>query len=104
MTSINRIGWNEYRDEAWATAKNEPKTTSSIENAVSSSSNENTISSPISESFDSQLLQYVSTLPSKTKLLKADILAKFPSTRKDIQTYGWTAFKDNLWTSAHDNH
>ena len=102
MTSINRIGWNEYRDEAWSTAKNE-------HNAASTAS---TASPPNEQSDDSnvilndtELIQYIASLPNKNKLLKKDILANFPSTRKDIQTYGWTAFRDKLWDAAHvDNN
>ena len=98
MTSINRVGWNEYRDEAWATAKNEHIVTSN------DSSNEQSNDSPVALN-DPELIQYIATLPNKNKLLKKDILANFPNTRKDIQTHGWSAFRDKLWDAAHvDNN
>ena len=105
MTSINRIGWNEYRDEAWATAKNEPKniTTSTTSPADEQPTEQTAHDSHLT--FNSpELIQYVAALPSKNKLLKKDILANFSETRKDIQAYGWAAFRDNLWSIAHANN
>ena len=84
MVSINRIGWNEYRDQAWNIAKVDESTTQP-------------------ETFNindyPELVEYVKTIMSnKRKLLKNDILKQFPNLKNKISIIGWDTVKQQLLT------
>ena len=88
ITSINRIGWEEYRNQVWQlTHKNGEK----VENEKESDE-------PIEIS--KEIVDYAKSLNNKNKLLKGDIMKKYPNTTETIKNVGWSKYKNQLWSEC----
>ena len=81
ITSINRIGWEEYKNQVWQLAHKddaEHETEKQIE-------------------IPKEIIAYAKSLNSKKKLLKADIIKKYPDAAKIIKNVGWEEYRNQIW-------
>ena len=82
ITPMNRVGWVEYRNQVWELAHKEceddEKEVESIE-------------------IPKEVVDYAASLNNINKLLKSDIMKKYPITIKTIKNVGWSRYKNQLW-------
>ena len=84
ITSINRIGWDEYRNQVWQLTHKDGK---KVEN-----------DEPIE--IPKEIVDYAKSLNNKNKLLKGDIMKKYPNTTETIKSVGWSKYKNQLWSEC----
>ena len=113
MNAINRIGWNEYRDQVWNTAHN--NNDKSLDNNKLLDNNKSLDNNKlldenkdVSELLDNEniliddgLLTYVkNNITDKKKLLKTDIIKRYPTTKREITKIGWNKYRELLWNKS----
>ena len=99
-TQINRVGWNDFRDDVWKVS-HDP-----VNNDTNDTMNDN--DKPLNESKESSIdipnyvIDYCIKLQSDNKTItKNELIKKYPAIKHDVETYTWKTYKERIIKTIH---